>query len=418
VDRLNGLLLKLRNRVEPAPRDRPPDRVGAFVERFELTGAADGPLAGLGFAAKDVFDIAGHGTGCGSPAWAASHPPAGTHAAAVAACLDAGARLRGKTCTDELAYSLTGVNAHFGTPRNPAAPSRLPGDSSSGSAAATAAGLVDFALGSDTGGSVRLPGSYCGLYGLRTTHGRIDRRGMAPLAPSFDAVGWFARTAWMAGVVAEAFDPGPTGRLARPRLLLPRDAWALAEPSTTRALRPVAGRLEELFGPAREVCLAEEPLADWAEVFRLCQAAEVWQTHGAWVTASEPLFGPGVAERFAAARAIAPEQHAAARSRREAIAARLRDLLADDGVLVLPTCPGPAPLREAGNAVLEACRAAALPLLCPAGLAGLPQVTVPAGLAEGAPVGLSLIGPAGADRRLLEIAARLEVFLMVPCLPV
>ncbi|MEL6997434.1 MAG: amidase family protein, partial [Pseudomonadota bacterium] len=143
------------------------DTANAFIEIFELEGAADGPLAGLTFCAKDIYDVAGHQTGCGSPDWAASHPIATSHAAPVAALLEAGARLVGKTHTDEIAYSLMGVNAHYGTPINTAAPDRIPGGSSSGSVAAVAAGLVDIGLGSDTGGSVRVPASFCGVFGLR-----------------------------------------------------------------------------------------------------------------------------------------------------------------------------------------------------------------------------------------------------------
>ncbi|SMF37128.1 amidase [Tistlia consotensis] len=419
MDRLNGLLLKLRNGTEPAPADR----ARAFVERFELPGASQGPLAGLSFAAKDVFDVAGHRTGCGNPTWAATHPPAAAHAAAVEACLEAGASLRGKTHTDELAYSLMGVNAHHGTPLNGAAPGRVPGGSSSGSAAATAAGLVDFALGSDTGGSVRLPASFCGLYGLRTTHGRVAREGMAPLAPSFDVVGWLARTAWILETVTKGLGLGGRRSPGRPRLLVASDAWALAERPTARALKPVVDRLEDLLGPATAVSLAGdslagESLAEWRETFRICQAAEVWQAHGAWIEANAPDFGPGVAERFAAASRVTAAERAEAGARRAAIRRRLTGLLGADGLLVLPTAPGPAPLLTAGAAELDSFRARALELLCPAGLAGLPQVSIPAGLAGGAPVGLSLLGPAGADGTLTEIAASLELFLMVPYAPV
>ncbi|MGD1879287.1 MAG: amidase family protein, partial [Kiloniellaceae bacterium] len=253
---MKGLLRRLGS-GSMGPLD---DRVGAFVEAFDLPGAGDGPLAGLTFGAKDLFDVAGHRTGCGNPTWAATHEPATAHARAVALCLDAGADLRGKTHTDELAYSLMGANAHYGTPVNPAAPDRLPGGSSSGSAAAVAAGLVDFALGSDTGGSVRLPASFCGLYGLRPTHGRIDVSGMVPLAPSFDAVGWFAASVWVMSSVAGVLSPGGTGAAARPRLFVAADAWSLVEPRVAEALRPVSDRLSEIVGPAKPLRLSEGPL--------------------------------------------------------------------------------------------------------------------------------------------------------------
>src|SRR5206468_1051711 len=160
-----------------------------------LTGSGKGPLAGLTAAVKDMYAIAGERTGGGNPDWLARQQPAASHAASITKILDAGATIIGKTICDEFFFSVAGVNAHYGTPPNPRAPGRIPGGSSSGSAAATAAGTCDFALGSDTGGSVRIPASLCGLYGIRTTHGRIDTKGVMDMAPSFDTVGWLAATA-------------------------------------------------------------------------------------------------------------------------------------------------------------------------------------------------------------------------------
>ncbi|MDQ2103939.1 amidase family protein, partial [Azospirillum isscasi] len=175
----------------------PNDPLNAFVPHglSEIPGAADGPLAGLRFAVKDLFHIAGLPTGAGNPDWLRTHEVPQETAPAVRRLLDAGARVAGKTLTDELAWSLAGENAHYGTPENPKAPGRIPGGSSSGSASAVAGGAVDFAIGTDTGGSIRLPASYCGLYGLRPTHGAVPLDGSVPLAPSFDTVGWFAREA-------------------------------------------------------------------------------------------------------------------------------------------------------------------------------------------------------------------------------
>lgn len=152
-----------------------------------------GPLSGLSFAVKDVFDIKGNTSGAGNPDWLRTHPPAESTAPALLALLQRGAALEGTTQTDELMYSLNGENAHYGTPINPVAPDRIPGGSSSGSAVAAAAGLVDFAIGTDTGGSIRIPSSYCGLYGFRPTHGAVSTEGLIPLAHSFDTVGWMSR---------------------------------------------------------------------------------------------------------------------------------------------------------------------------------------------------------------------------------
>ena len=166
--------------------------LGAFVPHdlpAPIAGAAEGPLAGLTVAVKDMYDIAGARTGGGNPDWLAAHPPAASHAAVIRRLLERGATVIGKTVCDEFFFSVTGANAHYGTPVNPRTPGRLPGGSSSGSAAAAAAGACDFALGSDTGGSVRVPAAFCGLYGIRPTHGRIDMTGAMPMAPSFDVPG-------------------------------------------------------------------------------------------------------------------------------------------------------------------------------------------------------------------------------------
>ena len=156
------------------------DPYGAFCPNGDvaLAGAGTGPLEGLSFAVKDIYHIAGHRTGFGNPTWLNTHQPADRTASTVSRLLDAGADMVGKTLTDEMAYSLTGENAHYGTPVNPAAPDRVPGGSSNGSASAVAGGLVDFALGTDCGGSVRLPASYCGILGMRPSLGRVPVDGI------------------------------------------------------------------------------------------------------------------------------------------------------------------------------------------------------------------------------------------------
>src|SRR3954453_5635889 len=171
------------------------EQSGAFIEKFTLPATNDGPLRGLRFAVKDLIDVAGHRTGCGNPTWLATHPPASVSAVCVEQLLAAGAQCEGKTITDELAFSLLGENHHYGTPLNPAAPDRVPGGSSSGSASAVACGLVDFAIGTDTGGSVRVPASNCGIWGWRPSHGLISVAGVMPFAPTLDTVGVFTRSA-------------------------------------------------------------------------------------------------------------------------------------------------------------------------------------------------------------------------------
>src|ERR671919_1087962 len=231
------------------------DPLGAFVPHghVQIEGAAQGPLAGVPFAVKDIFDVAGVITGRGNPDWLASHAPASAHAPAVAALLDAGAKLVGKTVTEELAFSVIGSNPYYGTPKNVAAPGRVPGGSSSGSAAAVGGGLVPLALGSDTGGSVRVPASYHGILGMRPSHGRISLDAVMPLAPSFDTVGWFARDPALFVAAGRVLldDPGP----ARPvdRVLLARDAFARVESEALLALQAALTEVERVLGPAQPV---------------------------------------------------------------------------------------------------------------------------------------------------------------------
>src|SRR5205085_7572606 len=232
--------------------------IGAFMPgpRVRIEGRAGGPLSGLTFAAKDLFDVAGVPTGGGNHDWPTGRPIPERHSWAVQTLLDAGATLVGKTITDEVSLGILGENAFDGTPVNVRAPGRVPGGSSSGSAAAVAAGLCDTALGTDTGGSVRVPASFCGLFGIRPTHGRLDLTGMMPQAPTSDTTGWFARDAdtfarVSAVMLGEAIpDTLPT------RLVVSSDAFAFADPETAAALEPMVARLGQLIGGAGEARLA------------------------------------------------------------------------------------------------------------------------------------------------------------------
>jgi len=226
------------------------DDFGAFVlgERFCIEGREGAPLAGLTFAAKDLFDVAGHPTGGGNPDWARVNPVPMRHAWAVQRLLDSGASLIGKTITDEVSLGILGENPFDGTARNPRAPGRVPGGSSSGSAVAVAAGLCDTALGTDTGGSVRVPASFCGLYGIRPTHGRLDVTGMMSQAPTSDTTGWFARdVATFARVSEVMLGEAIPAELPR-RLIVATDAFAVADANAAAALQPLVDRLGRLIG--------------------------------------------------------------------------------------------------------------------------------------------------------------------------
>ncbi len=387
----------------------PDDPLAAFCSgpRLRLAGTPRGPLTGITFAVKDSFDVAGHRTGNGQPTWRDSHPPAAETAWAVRRLLDAGADLAGKTQCDELQYSLNGENVHYGTPTNPAAPGRIPGGSSSGSASAVAGGAVDVALGSDCGGSVRLPASSCGILGFRPTHGRIPATGAVPLAAGFDTVGWFARDAELFRRVGEVLLDDPAAARPLDRVIIAEDAFALAGDEIRAAL---AGALTALDAPGRQVdtgAVADGDFAPWVQAFRFLQGAEIWATHGAWIEQNRPEFGPGIRERIAFAAEIDADQVAVAGQVRDRVKARLDELLAGDTVICLPTSPGVAPRLATPTEQLEAFRYRAFSLLCIAGLCGLPQASLPLGRLADGPVGLSLIAPPGRDVDLLALVQEL-----------
>lgn len=385
------------------------DTVGAFMAyaREERRGRAGGPLDGLTFGLKDLFDLEGAPTGAGNPDWLASHEPATRTASVATLLLDAGATLVGKTLTDEIAWSLNGENAHYGTPVNVAAPGRIPGGSSAGSAAAVAAGLVDFAIGTDTGGSVRLPASYCGLYGLRPTHGRVAIDGAVALAPSYDVVGWFARDAELFARVGEVLLGEGLAAVPPTRLLVADDLFAKADSAAQAALKLALDRIAGLFETVEHVEVAGDRAAAWRDVFRVIQSSEAWATHREWVERVRPAFGPGVKERFEAAAKLSPAEIGAAQAARREIRERMEALVPLGSILVLPTTPGIAPLRGTPEPELNVFRAKALEMLSPAGHAGMPQMSLPLARVDGCPVGISLLGPRGQDEALIDLAVRL-----------
>lgn len=384
---------------------------GAFVPdgRFRVEGAVSGPLCGLTFVVKDLIDLAGQVSGNGSPDWRLTHKPATAHAPSAAALLEAGATCIGRTVMDEMAYGLIGENVHDGSPVNPAVPNRFPGGSSSGSAAAVAGGLTDFALGSDTGGSIRIPASYCGIFGFRPTHARVSAEGLVPMAPSFDTVGVFARNASILErvgrvLLAKAPHPVPTSHMAR----LVLDAFAQAGPLGSKLADDAKARIGRYLDVGTPVHIAEQgTLDDWRECFRTCQAFEIWQVHGAWVKSAHPTFGAAVKMRFDMASHVTSAAVAVQRVVRSKFEARMRTFVALGDVLALPTAPGPAPLRSATPAEIDQVRSRTLALTAPAGIAGLPQVTIPVWRVDGAPMGLSLIGRRGSDEALLALAVKL-----------
>ena len=375
--------------------------------RCTVAGQAGGALAGLGFAVKDLIDVAGTPTLGGTPDWATARAIPTAHAAVVQRLLAAGASVVGKTITDEVSLGILGENAHDGTPLNPAAPSRVPGGSSSGSASAVAAGACDFALGTDTGGSVRVPASFCGLYGIRPTHGRLPFDGITVQAPDSDTVGWFSRDAARFARVGEVLFGAPCPDRLPTRLVVAVDAFGLADPAVADALRPMVERLATLLGEMREEVMAPPGLSTWQNAQRVLQASQSWQTFAGWLDRANPRLAWTVARGLAQASAITDAERARAVLMREEARARLRHLVPPGTVLCLPTTPFPAPLRGLPVSTLDGLRNRMSCLTSHGGLTGVPQVSIPGALVEGAPVGLSLVGARGADLELLAVARAL-----------
>jgi amidase len=371
----------------------------------KVASSRSGPLNGLTFAVKDLFDVTGYPTSAGNPHMLALSGIKKKHARIVQILLDAGATFTGKTITDELAFSMNGKNAHFGTPVNGAAKNRITGGSSCGSAAAVSNGLCDFALGTDTGGSIRGPANHCGLYGLRPTHNRISLKGAHDLAPSFDTCGWLSRDiATYARVADVMLGKDKKALPARPRLLLARDCFDLLDEPASKALAPAIKRLEKLYGPATPVAAAPGGFEELYWAFRRIQGYEAWETDGALISRFKPPLGPGIAERFAYSKGISKAEVKASSLIRERYTRELAGVLGRDGVLILPSMADIAPLLSDSEADLESYRNRSINMLCLSGLSRLPQLSMPLAKRLGAPLGLSIMGPSGSDRSLIRMA--------------
>ena len=373
-----------------------------------VPNASTGPLTGLCFAVKDLYDVAGYPTGGGQPFVLAMSGIKTRTAPTVQKLLDAGARFIGKTVTDELAFSMNGNNAHFGAPINGAAPDRISGGSSSGSASAVSNGLCDFALGSDTGGSVRAPANHCGLYGIRPTHGRISLAGVLDLAPSLDTCGYFARDVETFARVSNVLMGADTTPLpSKIRLLKPLDIWALLDADVTAVQAGPLARVQAALGQARDTQVILDDLDTLYWRFRHIQGREAWMVNGPLIERFCPPLGPGIAERFVWSKAVTDAQFAQAIGYRERFKKHLANLLGTDSVLVVPTSPDIAPLRNDGGEALESYRNRSIQMMCLAGLSGFPQISLPLGQRLGAPLGISLLGPAGSDLSLVKLAQRI-----------
>lgn len=369
----------------------------------------DGPLSGLRLAVKDLFHIAGIRTGAGNPDWLASHPLPTRTAPVVQSLLDAGAALVGKTLTDELAYSLNGQNMHYPRLQNPRAPDRLPGGSSTGSAVVVAAGEADIGLGTDTGGSIRVPASYNGLFGLRPTHGLVSLSETVPLAPRFDTVGWMTTTAATLKQVGDVLLPGDlpcrdTSGPASLAVLMPEQG---GQPLWSEEHESWLESVAKSCVVTRRIALDGDWLSRASECFRILQGREIWRSHARWLIERKPVFAPDIQARLQWCRSLSEADEAAAEQERAELCAAIAGWFEGVEALLMPTTPGPAPKLNASSYWFASYRSQLMGLTAPAGLCSLPQVHLPVLTGEAAPMGVSLLGGHRQDKVLLEFAQTL-----------
>jgi Asp-tRNA(Asn)/Glu-tRNA(Gln) amidotransferase A subunit family amidase len=361
----------------------------------------NGLLNGQRLAVKDLFHCAGIATSAGNPTWLATHDIPQETAPAVSLLTRAGARFVGKTITDELAYSLDGNNIHYGSPINRQFPEQLSGGSSSGSAIAVANGDADIGLGSDTGGSIRVPASYNGLFGLRPTWGRVNVDGMLPLAPSFDTVGWMTKELDLSNQVAQVLMVKPD----LPEISL-NEFVSVASLQGDSKHREAMTKLSQIRSFSNTTFPNEvmDILAEAGEMFSVLQGYEIWQNLGDWVSKYNLKIDPSIHQRLAICQSVTPELMMQAKTKQQKLASLMTEFLSHQRVLVVPTTPSAAPLRSDSSASLVHYRKSLLGLTAIAGLCGLPQLHIPCCQITGRPSGISFIGPKNSDLSLLALA--------------
>ncbi|MEI2387622.1 amidase family protein [Breoghania sp. JC706] len=388
-----------------------PDPFGALVERLDLPPVKNGPLDGMRFTVKDNIDIAGHRTSYGSPAWRDAHPAPIHNALCVDQLLAAGARCVGKAVADEFTYSLDGESQFFGTPRNARAPDRIPGGSSSGSAASVANGLADFSIGTDSGGSIRVPASLCGIWGMRPSLHRISEAGVLPFMPGVSTVGVLAAGFEHLDAAARVLlRSGARPNMPLRRLFVLSDAVEIADMAVQEqvhaALKAIASRtglvpenvsFAELIGEDR-------PLSDCnLKALRDLQTAEFQSTVGNWIETARPELGATFSMAYGNVRDFDRIATLESLTRCERLFEQINAALPPGTVICFPTTPVIAPLKGSLN-TLEAVMAfydPTMTLTAFSGVGRLPEISAPLLSVERCPVGLSFAAGHYQDEFLL-----------------
>ena len=399
------------------PQSSPVDPSGSLVARLDLPALGTGPLDGLTFTVKDNIDIAGHRTSYGSPAWRDAHPAPTYNALCVDQMLAAGARCVGKVVADEFTYSLDGESPFFGTPRNAKAPDRIPGGSSSGSAASVANGLADFSIGTDSGGSVRVPASLCGLWGMRPSLHRISEAGVLPFMPSVSTVGVVAACfAHLDAAIRVALRSGPTPQASLQRILVLSDALEIADDTVRRhadaALEEIARRTGLPLEPIRfsQIVGEDIPLSDCnTQALRIMQTAEFQSTVGNWIEACTPELGFPFSMAYGNVLAFDRIAALDGLARCERFFESINACLSPGTVICFPTTPVIAPLKGSLNtmdAVVDYYDRT-MTITAFSGVGRLPEVSVPLLTVDECPVGLSFAAAHYQDEFLLRAVSEM-----------
>jgi len=367
-----------------------------------LSATDKGSLSGKQFVFKDLFDVEGYKTGAGNPQWLATHACASGTSPLISALLNSGAECVGRVQTDELAYSLNGQNIHYGTPVNPVAPDCIPGGSSSGSAVTVANKECDFSIGTDTGGSVRVPASYCGLYGLRPTLGALDLSACFELSKSFDTAGIFSRDLPLLRQVWRVLSDSQTDSKSASKVYLDNQC---AEVMSEERL----ARLVSWCDKAQVELVCGDLLNDrgWhlnemSLLFRTIQGHDIIEKHDLWLEQHGESLDPAILERVKWSRTITDADYQQALAKQAKLKSLITTHLKENSLLwIIPTTPsGPPALTMSGDE-LAVYRTQLMGLTSIAGLSGFPQLHLPMqGLQEG-PCGVSVMGLANSEEDLI-----------------
>ena len=388
------------------------DSVNAFTQFIPPLSieVKNNSLKGYRFAVKDVFDVKGFRTQAGNPDYFAQIAPSVKAAQAVTILQEAGAILVGKTHTDELGGSLFGLNEHYGPPINSYSPNCVPGGSSSGSAAAVAANLIDFALGADTSGSVRAPASFCGIYGLRPTFDRIPTTGVLPISPHLDTVGVFARHPDIIAQVLDVYGIKEQREFSRLRII-PYLVNSLEE-TLKQSFQEKLTEFQGLTSSSSPFILDEETLTQWSTVIRTIAMYGLWNVHKDWILKTTPTFGKLISERLKLASSISTEEYKRALLQQKEIQTFMDDGLEPEDVVVFPTVHDIAPLLSSSLSHLKDFALKTSRHTCVAALSGFPEITLPLrNVNIRGCFGMSFLGKAGEDVSLTTFASKAHSIL-------